>query len=51
MYMTNTVALLTRVRPEVKTKLIDLAKSDKRSLSSFVAIALAELCELDRAKE
>lgn len=44
-YMINTVALLTRVKPEIKAKLSDMAKADKRSLSAFVAIALSDYCK------
>lgn len=35
--------LTIRIEPEVKKKLTDLAKKDKRSLSSFIAIELEKL--------
>ena len=43
--MANKQAIITRVKPEVKTELVRLAKSDRRSLSEFLAIALEQLIE------
>lgn len=43
--MSETVAILTRVKPEVKTKLKQLADNDERSLSAYVCKALTEFCK------
>jgi len=43
--MNTSQAILTRVKPELKAKLIELARADRRSLSAFLAMALEQLVE------
>jgi len=40
--MTKTAALSIRITPELKLALEDLAENDKRSLASYVEIALQQ---------
>jgi predicted transcriptional regulator len=41
--MSGTVPITIRVQPELRDRLLKLAKADKRTLSSFLAIQLEEL--------
>jgi len=43
--MSSTVPITIRVAPELRKRLVALAKADKRPLSSFVAIQLDEIAE------
>jgi predicted transcriptional regulator len=43
--MSGTVPITIRVSPELRKRLVALAKADKRPLSSFVAIQLDEVAD------
>ena len=43
--MSGTVPITIRVKPELRDRLLRLAKADKRTLSSYLAIQLEELAE------
>ena len=43
--MASTTHITVRVSPELKDKLLALAKAERRTLSQFVAIQLEELVE------
>lgn len=49
--MSGTVPITIRVTPELRRRLVALAKADKRPLSSFVAIQLESVVELLEKKE
>ena len=49
-HMTKTAALSVRITPELKSALEELAERDKRSLASYVEIALQEHVEEQRKR-
>ena len=48
--MTKTAALSIRITPELKSALEDLAENDKRSLASYVEIALQQHVDEQRKR-